>query len=192
MAGRARAGAGGPARPAWSLGKGCFARDRLALVRALARLPFLALRRLRWWRGSWSKDSDRSYHERLYEAQDYDPFDPGYPGYRHFVRAFEGVAKVLPVSAQTDFQPTLAMVRAAWGARTKALLLGSPSNPTGTLISPRELEELAVFIAERGGVLLVDEIYQGLVYGMEPRTAYGLPGEVVGPSGPQAPLPQRE
>jgi aspartate/methionine/tyrosine aminotransferase len=105
--------------------------------------------------------------------------DPGYPGYRHFVRVFEGVAKVLPVSAQTDFQPTLAMVRAAWGARTKALLLGSPSNPTGTLISPRELEELAVFIAERGGVLLVDEIYQGLVYGMEPRTAYGLPGEVV-------------
>ena len=38
---------------------------------------------------------------------------------------------------------------------------------------------MAVFIAERGGVLLVDEISQGLVYGMEPRTAYGLPGEVV-------------
>ena len=33
--------------------------------------------------------------------------DPGYPGYRHFVRAFEGVAKTLPVSAATDFQPTL-------------------------------------------------------------------------------------
>src|SRR3954469_25637269 len=33
--------------------------------------------------------------------------DPGYPGYRHFVRAFEGVAKALPVAAQTNFQPTL-------------------------------------------------------------------------------------
>src|SRR5574339_394071 len=41
--------------------------------------------------------------------------DPGYPGYRHFVRAFEGVAKVLPVSGVTDFQPTLEAVRAAWG-----------------------------------------------------------------------------
>ena len=61
--------------------------------------------------------------------------DPGYPGYRHFVRAFEGVAKILPVSAQSDFQPTLEMVRKAWGPRTKGLLLGSPSNPTGTLIS---------------------------------------------------------
>ena len=105
--------------------------------------------------------------------------DPGYPGYRHFVRAFEGVAKTLPVSAATDFQPTLEMVRAAWGPRTKGLLLGSPSNPTGTLISRTELKDIAAFIAERGGVLMVDEIYQGLVYGMEPWTALGLPGEVV-------------
>lgn len=105
--------------------------------------------------------------------------DPGYPGYRHFVRAFEGVAKILPVSAQTDFQPTLDMVRAAWGARTKGLILGSPSNPTGTLISRPELERIAQFMAQRGGVLLVDEIYQGLVYGIEPWTAFGLPGEVV-------------
>jgi aspartate/methionine/tyrosine aminotransferase len=105
--------------------------------------------------------------------------DPGYPGYRHFVRAFEGVPKSMPVSAASDFQPTLEMVRAAWGPRTKGLLLGSPSNPTGTLISRSELQGIAQFIAERGGVLLVDEIYQGLVYGMEPWSAFGLPGEVV-------------
>jgi aspartate/methionine/tyrosine aminotransferase len=105
--------------------------------------------------------------------------DPGYPGYRHFVRAFEGIAKTLPVSAATNFQPTFDMVRAAWGPKTKGLLLGSPSNPTGTLISESELTEIALFIAQRGGVLLVDEIYQGLVYGTEPRTAAGLPGEVV-------------
>ena len=105
--------------------------------------------------------------------------DPGYPGYRHFVRAFEGTAKTLPVAAATDFQPTLEMVRAAWGPRTKGLLLGSPSNPTGTLICAEELGKIAAFIAERGGVLMVDEIYQGLVYGREPWTAHGLPGEVV-------------
>src|SRR3954464_11929445 len=109
--------------------------------------------------------------------------DPGYPAYRHFVRTFEGVAKTLPVSAQTNFQPTLDMVRGAWGPKTKGLLLGSPSNPTGTLIDQKELNGIATFIAERGGVLLVDEVYQGLVYGEEPRiyptTAAGLPGEVV-------------
>src|SRR3989441_9559120 len=105
--------------------------------------------------------------------------DPGYPGYRHFVRAFEGVARPLPVSVASHFQPTLEMVRAAWGPRTKGLLVGSPSNPTGTLIEKSELARIAGFIAERGGVLLVDEIYQGLVYGTEPWSALGLPGEVV-------------
>jgi aspartate/methionine/tyrosine aminotransferase len=105
--------------------------------------------------------------------------DPGYPGYRHFVRAFEGVPRTLPVSAASDFQPTLEMVRAAWGPRTKGLLLGSPSNPTGTLITKEELRKISSFIADRGGVLLVDEIYQGLVYGMQPWTAFGLPGDVV-------------
>jgi aspartate/methionine/tyrosine aminotransferase len=105
--------------------------------------------------------------------------DPGYPGYRHFVRAFEGVARALPVGAQENFQPTLDMVRAAWGPRTKGLLLGSPSNPTGTLIDESELKKIAAFIAARGGVLVVDEIYQGLVYGLEPWSALDFPGDVV-------------
>jgi aspartate/methionine/tyrosine aminotransferase len=109
--------------------------------------------------------------------------DPGYPGYRHFVRAFEGRARALPVSAREDFQPTVAMVREAWGPRTKGLILGSPSNPTGTLIARDELRAIAEFIAGKGGVLIVDEIYQGLSYGVEPRfspyTALGLPGDVV-------------
>jgi len=105
--------------------------------------------------------------------------DPGYPGYRHFVRAFEGRAHALAVSAADNFQPTLALVRAAWGRRTKGLILGSPANPTGTLIERAELARIAEFIAERGGVLMVDEIYQGLTYGAEPWTALGLAGEVV-------------
>src|SRR4051812_29344394 len=103
----------------------------------------------------------------------------GYPGYRHFVRAFEGRALPLAVSAAHDFHPTLDMVKAAWTARTKGLILGSPSNPTGTLIARHELKAIAEFIAARGGVLIVDEIYQGLVYGAAPSTGLGLPGEVV-------------
>ncbi len=105
--------------------------------------------------------------------------DPGYPGYRHFVRAFEGVPRPLELKAQSDYQPTLDMVRGAWNARTKGLLLGSPSNPTGTVVDPAELARIAQFVAERGGVLIADEIYQGLVYGAPPATALGLAGEVV-------------
>ena len=105
--------------------------------------------------------------------------DPGYPGYRHFVRAFEGVARPLAVAAADNFQPTAAMVEKAWTRKTRGVLLGSPSNPTGTLIDAGELRRIAAFVEKKGGVLIVDEIYQGLVYGAEPSTALGLPGEVV-------------
>ena len=47
------------------------------------------------------------------------------------------------------------------------------------MIERAELARIAEFIAERGGVLMVDEIYQGLTYGAEPWTALGLAGEVV-------------
>jgi aspartate/methionine/tyrosine aminotransferase len=105
--------------------------------------------------------------------------DPGYPGYRHFVRAFEGVPRPLELAPQSAYQPTLEGVRAAWGTRTKGLLLGSPSNPTGTVANPAELARIAQIVAQRGGVLIADEIYQGLVYGQAPATALGLAGEVV-------------
>jgi aspartate/methionine/tyrosine aminotransferase len=105
--------------------------------------------------------------------------DPGYPGYRHMVRALEGRARALDVSAGTNWQPTPEMVRAAWSPRTKAMLLGSPSNPTGTRIAPADLAQIAAFIAGRGGVLIVDEIYRELVYGAAPHSGLGLPGEVV-------------
>ncbi len=105
--------------------------------------------------------------------------DPGYPGYRHFVRAFEGAARPLPVSAASAFQPTLEMVRAAWGPRTRGIVLGSPSNPTGTLIAAAELERIAHFVAGLGGVLILDEIYRGLVYEEPGSPRADLPGEVV-------------
>jgi aspartate/methionine/tyrosine aminotransferase len=105
--------------------------------------------------------------------------DPGYPGFRHFVRAFESVPRPLALAPQSDYQPTLEGVRRAWNARTKALVLGSPSNPTGTVADAAELARIAQFVAERDGVLIADEIYQGLVYGSAPVTALGLPGEIV-------------
>ncbi len=105
--------------------------------------------------------------------------DPGYPGYRHFVRTFEGVAKPIATQAEAMFQPTLELVAQAWSPRTIGLLLGSPANPSGTLIPASELRRIAEYLAERDGMLIVDEIYQGLVYGQKPITAFGLPGNVI-------------
>lgn len=67
-------------------------------LRSIARLPFIAVRRLRWRMGAWSKDSDRSYHEQLYATQDYDPFRLEYPGYVTIRRFADHVEPLLPAS----------------------------------------------------------------------------------------------
>lgn len=97
--------------------------------------------------------------------------DPGYPSNRHFVRAFEGRARPLPVDAGTSFQPTRAQVEGAWCGRTRGLMVASPANPTGTLLDPSEIAALADAVRARGGAMIVDEIYQGLTYGVEASTA---------------------
>jgi aspartate/methionine/tyrosine aminotransferase len=96
--------------------------------------------------------------------------DPGYPSNRHIVRSFEGVARALPVNADTRFQPTSAQVAAAWSPRTRGLVVASPSNPTGTLLDAAELAALRSTVHARGGTLIVDEIYQGLTYGIDAGT----------------------
>lgn len=90
--------------------------------------------------------------------------DPCYPCNRHFVRMFEGVARAIPVGADQGYQLTVDDVRRHWTPRTRAVLLASPSNPTGTTIAAESLGEIAEFVRSRGGLLIVDEIYQGLTY----------------------------
>jgi aspartate/methionine/tyrosine aminotransferase len=88
--------------------------------------------------------------------------DPSYPCNRHFVSAAEGTAVLVPTTAAERFQLTADHVREHWGARTRGVLLASPSNPTGTSIHPDELRRIHAFVRERGGVTLIDEIYLGL------------------------------
>jgi len=90
--------------------------------------------------------------------------DPGYPCNRHFVRLFEGRARLVPVGPETAYQLTSGLVRQHWTPATRAVLVSSPSNPTGTVIPDDELARLATTVRELGGILIVDEIYHGLTY----------------------------
>ncbi len=96
--------------------------------------------------------------------------DPSYPCNRQLIRAFEGSPRPIPVDAATRFQPTPEHVRQAWNSNTRGLMLASPSNPTGTLLDQTELAALADSVRSRDGTLIVDEIYQGLTYGVDAST----------------------
>ena len=88
--------------------------------------------------------------------------DPSYPCNRHFVHAADGIAKLIPTTAQERFQLSAAKVKAHWGENTKGVLLASPSNPTGTSIHPDELRQIQAFVRSKGGITMIDEIYLGL------------------------------
>ena len=90
--------------------------------------------------------------------------DPGYPCNRHFARVFEGHGQLIPCGPQQRYQLTADNVRQHWTAETRAALVASPANPTGTVLSPQELLGLAEAVREQQGELWVDEIYQGLNY----------------------------
>jgi aspartate/methionine/tyrosine aminotransferase len=90
--------------------------------------------------------------------------DPSYPCNRHFVAATGATARLVPTTAATRFQLDADAVRAHWTPQTRGVLLATPSNPTGTSIAPAELARIVDVVRSRGGVAIVDEIYQGLSY----------------------------
>ena len=100
--------------------------------------------------------------------------DPTYPSNRHLIRCFEGVAQPIAVDAAQAYQPTVAQIDAAWAEHTRGLMVATPSNPTGTLLDATQLRALADCVRRRGGWLIVDEIYQGLSYGVEASTALAV------------------
>lgn len=97
--------------------------------------------------------------------------DPGYPCNANFVELFGGVVVRMACGSETGYQPTPAMIRDHWTPRTRALLLGSPANPSGAVIPHEQMAALAAEVRALGGTLIVDEIYHGLVYETPVRTA---------------------
>jgi len=104
--------------------------------------------------------------------------DPGYPCNRHFVRLLDASACSVPVDAKTDYQLTHDLIDQNWQPDSAAVLIASPSNPTGTLIDSAEMQKIIEVVEKKKGILLVDEIYQGLVYDRADFTAASLSSRV--------------
>ncbi len=105
--------------------------------------------------------------------------DPAYPCNRHFVTAAGGTAKLIATGPEERFQLAPVHVREHWGERTAGVIIASPSNPTGTSMAPAALAELVQEVRQRGGFTIVDEIYLGLSYDNERRSAATLGDDVI-------------
>jgi aspartate/methionine/tyrosine aminotransferase len=86
--------------------------------------------------------------------------DPRYACYANFVRFVQGVPVTVPVYEEDGFQYRPAAIRSKITSKTKAILINSPSNPTGNLLS----ESRTAAISELSPHIISDEVYHGLVY----------------------------
>ncbi len=105
--------------------------------------------------------------------------DPSYPCNRHFVAAFDGIAKAVNCGPEQRFQMSAATLAANWDPTVKGTLLASPSNPTGTAIAFDELAKIMAIVRQKNAFAIIDEIYLELSYDQVPRTVLELGDDMV-------------
>lgn len=88
---------------------------------------------------------------------------PCYPSYRNMLGALGIETLLLPTSGQNGFQPTIEDLQKIDG-KIDGLILASPSNPVGSMVTPEALKALAEYCQQNGIRLISDEIYHGLSY----------------------------
>jgi aspartate aminotransferase len=89
---------------------------------------------------------------------------PYWVSYPEMVKLVDAKPVIVRTTQAAQFKMTPRQLRQAVNAKTKALLLNTPSNPTGTVYSQGELEELAAVVEETGIFVIADEIYEKVVY----------------------------
>jgi (5-formylfuran-3-yl)methyl phosphate transaminase len=86
--------------------------------------------------------------------------DPYYACYPNFIRSVSATPVYAPVQESEGFKLTAAQIKGKLGPRTKAIMINSPANPTGTVLSAADLGEIAAL----GPLVISDEVYHGINY----------------------------
>lgn len=97
---------------------------------------------------------------------------PTYPAYRNILTALDIVPHPIPVGASDGFQLNTERIEAALVERAAdGVLVASPANPTGAMVSGETLGRLGALCARHGLWLIADEVYHGITYGRPAETA---------------------
>lgn len=90
--------------------------------------------------------------------------DPGYVAYRPIVELIGGISKPLPLKESDCFEIHPDVLRKLITKKTKVLVINTPSNPTGTVLSKNVLEEIADIAVDKNLTIISDEAYEKLTY----------------------------
>jgi len=96
--------------------------------------------------------------------------NPYYACYPNFIRYADGVPVEVDVTEADRFQYRPEAIRERLGPRTKAIIVNSPANPTGSVLAPERLGAIAALAGDGGPFIVSDEIYHGLTEGGRDRS----------------------
>lgn len=101
---------------------------------------------------------------------------PYWLSYPEMVKLASGKPVIVPTDAATGYKITPELLTAAITPRTKLFILNSPSNPTGMVYSPAEIQALAQVVVERDILVVSDEIYEKIIYDQTQQISIGTLG----------------
>ncbi|QMU56128.1 MAG: aminotransferase class I/II-fold pyridoxal phosphate-dependent enzyme [Candidatus Mycalebacterium zealandia] len=105
--------------------------------------------------------------------------DPHYACYPGMIKSAGGVPVTVPVYAEEKYQIDMARLKKVLSPRTKAIIINSPSNPTGAI----QIEETLAEISSLGIFVISDEIYHGLEYGVKSKSVLNHTNRAVAVNG---------
>ena len=105
--------------------------------------------------------------------------DPYYPANFNFILTAGATTKLIPCTPEERFQLSAEKIKANWGPNTRAVLIASPSNPTGTSIAEEELRKICETVKSLGGIVILDEIYLGLSYNHQAKSGLAIDPDII-------------
>ena len=103
---------------------------------------------------------------------------PYYVSYPAMVKLAEPTAKIVNVALSKNFTLDVEKLKTAFSPKTKAILINTPNNPTGMVLSKDEVELVVKLAVENSAYIISDEVYEKLVYSSFKHTSFGLYSEI--------------
>ena len=102
--------------------------------------------------------------------------NPGFPIYESMINYVGGRAVPIPLREERDFSVDVKELASLINDRTKLIILNSPHNPTGGVLTKHDILDIAEAIGDRNIMVLSDEIYSRLIYEGEDFSIMSVPG----------------
>lgn len=102
--------------------------------------------------------------------------NPGFPIYESVINFAGGIPVPIPLREENEFRLDIEELKSLITDKTKMLIINSPQNPTGGMLTKEDLQQIAEVLADRNIVILSDEIYENIVYEGTPFSITSLPG----------------